>query len=145
MKKTALALIALAATVGVAHAGGKDPGQREHANKAERFIEAADQNNDRAVTKDEYKAFLTKKSEERFSKLDANGDDSISKEEFLAAAADGERADRSFDRFDVNKDGKIELTDKAEGGHKIKQRLGDNEAPPPPPGDLDAEGRPPAK
>jgi hypothetical protein len=145
MKKTAIALIALAATVGVAHAGTKDAGQREQPSKADRFIEAADQNNDRAVTKDEYKTFLAKKSEVHFSKLDANGDGSISKEEFLAGAADAERADRSFDRLDVNKDGKIDLADKAEAGHKIKQRLGDQKAPPPTPGDLGAEGKTPAK
>lgn len=144
MKKTALALIALAATVGVAHAGPKDAGQHEQPNKADRFIEAADQNNDRAVTKEEYKVFLAKKSEAHFSKLDANGDGSIAKEEFLAGAPGGERADRSFERFDVNKDGKIDLADKAEAGHKIKQRLGDHKAPPPPPSDLDAEGKPPA-
>ncbi len=145
MKKTALALIALAATFGVAHAGTKDPGQREQPPKADRFIEAADQNKDRAVTKDEYKAFLLKKSEEHFTRLDANGDGTISKEEFLAGMADAERADRSFDRFDVNKDGKIDLADKAEAGHKIKKRLGDEKAPPSPPGDLGAEGETPAK
>jgi hypothetical protein len=143
MKKTAITLIALAATVGIAHAGSKDVGQREHPNKADKFIEAADQNNDRAVSKEEYKVFVAKKSEERFSKIDANSDGSISKEEFLAVGAEGDRADRAFDRFDVNKDGKIDLADKADAAHKIKQRPGDHKAPPP--GELDAEGKPPAK
>ena len=145
MKKTALALIALAATVGVAHAGTKDVGQREQPSKADRFIEAADQDKDKAVTKDEYKAFLTKKGEEHFTKLDANSDGSISKEEFLAGMGDAERADRSFDRLDVNKDGKIDLADKAEAGQKIKQRLGDQKTPPATPGDLGAEGKTPVK
>jgi hypothetical protein len=144
MKKTALALIALAATVGVAHAGQKEGGPRDQSHKADKFIEAADQNNDQAVTKEEYKAFLAKKSEERFAKIDANGDGSISKEEFLAAATDDERTDRTFERLDINKDGKIDLADKAEAGHKIKKRHGEH-APPPTPGELDAEGKPPAE
>lgn len=143
MKKAALALIALATTVGFAHAGPKEFDQREHPNRVEKFIQAADLNNDHAVTKDEYKAFLTKKSDEHFSKLDGNGDGSISKEEFMSGPF-AERVDQSFKRFDVNSDDKIDLTDKAEAVHGIRKHLGDHRAPPQP-DDLDGEGPPAAE
>jgi len=69
------------------------------------IFERLDANKDGKLTKDE----LPEKAAERVMKADADGDGAVTKEELEAARArmGGQIADKLFERFDANKDGKL--------------------------------------
>jgi hypothetical protein len=145
MKKVIFTAIALASTATFAFAEQpKGPPHDKHGgDKRVEFLQGADANKDGSVSLDEFKARFAEKSAEHFKKLDANGDDALSPEEFSSVAG---KADKAFERFDVNHDGVINAADREAARERFKGEPGMDTPPPPPPAPLDPPaGEPAAK
>ena len=75
----------------------------ESEEKPERTFDDFDLNSDGQITSDEVDWF------DRIAKFDKNGDAAISREEWEAMTESEEKPERTFDDFDLNSDGQINL------------------------------------
>ncbi|MBU0724998.1 MAG: hypothetical protein KJ904_17240 [Alphaproteobacteria bacterium] len=109
-----------AATIGDA----KEPG----GPRAEKMMEHLDANKDGKISREEFEAGRPGGKDDKFADFDKNADGALSKEEYQAMfmARTQKMAERTFDRLDANKDGKIDAGERQAHQDAMFKRLDKN-------------------
>lgn len=93
--------------------------------RAEKMMEHLDTNKDGKISREEFEAG---RPDGKFADFDKDGDGALSKEEYQAMfmARAQKMADRTFDRLDANKDGKIDASERQAHQDAMFKRLDKN-------------------